>query len=128
MSTLKTFLDEKKITPKHIAVTSNRLEAFNPGDDLLLSKRKAKRINEPDKKYAELNLAKPQSGRGVSEKAVGIALAGKPVTRKTRAKILKAVNTILTTKKQAAVEMKALFEGAEVRKGKTADKKDEAKK
>jgi hypothetical protein len=128
MSTLKTFLDQQKITAKHVAVTSNRLEAFKEGDDALRSRRKAKRLNEADKKYAELNIAKPNSGRGVSELAVNTALAGKPITRKNRSKILKAVNTILTHKKQAAVEMKALFEGAEMRKGKVEEKKEESAK
>jgi hypothetical protein len=63
-----------------------------------------------------------------SEKAVDTAVAGKPVTRKARGKILRAVNTILTSKKASAVEMKALFEGAEMRKGKAAGKKEDASK
>jgi hypothetical protein len=125
MSTLQKFFEDKKLTAKHVSVASRRIEAFKEGDDLLRSKRAAKRRNEPDKKYAELEIGKPNSGRGVSELAIGAALAGKPVARKVRSKILRAVNTILATKKQPAVDMKALFEGVEVRKGKTAEKKDE---
>lgn len=128
MSTLQKFFEEKKLSAKHVAIASRRIEAFKEGDDALRSKRAAKRRNEPDKKYAELNLAKPNLGRGVSEKAVAVAVAGKPVARKVRSKILRAVNTILASKKQPAVDMKALFEGAELRKGKTAEKKDEAAK
>lgn len=128
MSTLKTFLDDKKITPKAVAITSRRIEAFKEGDDVLREKRATKRRNEPDKKYAELSLAKPNAGRGVSEKAVDTAVAGKPVARKVRSKILRAVNVILTAKKQPAADMKALFEGAEMKKGKAAEKKDAAKK
>jgi len=123
MSTLKTFIDGQGIKPENIAITSRRIEAFKENDWLLRDQRAAKRRNEPEKKYAELNLAKPAPGRGVSDKAVGIALEGKPVARKVRAKILRAVNTILTHKKQTAVDMKALFEGAEMRKGKTIEKK-----
>lgn len=129
MSTLKTFIDGQKITPQAIAITSRRIEAFKDGDWMLRQKRAAKRRSEPEKKYAELNLAKPSPGRGVSEKAVAIAVEGKPVARKVRGKILRAVNTILTKNKQPAVEMKALFEGAEMKKGKNAEKKkDDAKK
>ena len=128
MSTLKTFIDGKGITAKAIAITSRRIEAFNENDWKLRDQRAAKRRNEPEKKYAELNIAKPNSGRGVSEKVVTVAVSGKPVARKSRAKILRAVNTILTHKKQAAVDMKALFEGTEMRKGKTVEKKDAAKK
>jgi hypothetical protein len=128
MSTFKTFLDEKKITPKAVAITSRRIEAYKEGDDVLREKRATKRRTQAEKKYAELELAKPNPGRGVSEKAVDTAVAGKPVTRKARGKILRAVNTILTSKKASAVEMKALFEGAEMRKGKAAGKKEDASK
>jgi hypothetical protein len=128
MSTLKTFLESKKISAKHVAIASNRTEAWKDGDDVLREKRAAKRRNEPEKKYAELEIGKPNTGRGVSEKNVEAAVAGKAVPRKVRAKILRAVNTILTTKKQPVVEMKALWEGSEVRKGKGAEKKEDAAK
>ncbi len=129
MTTLKTFLETKKISAKHVAIASNRIEAWKEGDDVLREKRAAKRRNEPEKKYAELEIAKPNAGRGVSVKAIDEAAAGKTQPRKVRAKILRAVNTILVSKKQAAVDMKALFEGAEMRKGKAAaEKKEDAAK
>lgn len=123
MSTLKTFIDGKGITTQAIAITSRRLEAFGENDWTLRDQRAAKRRNEPEKKYAEANLAKPKSGRGVSLKVVEQAVAGKPVTRKSRAKILAAVNALLSKKKQGAADMKVLFEGAAARVGKKEEKK-----
>lgn len=123
MSTLKTFIDGKGITTQAIAITSRRLEAFGDNDWTLRDQRAAKRRNEPEKKYAEANLAKPKSGRGVSLKVVEQAVAGKPVTRKSRAKILAAVNALLAKKKQGAADMKALFEGTAMRAGKKEEKK-----
>ncbi len=120
MGTLKTFLESKSITPKAIAVTSRRIEDNDSEAAELLVKRAAKRRDKElaAKKYAELNLAKPKTmGRGVSEMQVLAAVADKPVARKVRSKIFRAVNTILAAKKQPAADMKALFEGSKARVG-----------
>jgi hypothetical protein len=128
MGTFQTFLTEKSITPKAIAITSKRIEAFDETSRLLMGKRWEKRVTKEtaDKKYAELNIAKPaQYGRGVTEKQVTAATKDIAVPRKVRGKILKAVNTILTKKGQPAADMK-IFEGVKARVGKkpeVADKK-----
>lgn len=129
MGTLKSFLESKKISAKQVHTTSKRIETWDAGSRTLLVKRVAKRADKETapKKYEELNLAKPaQLGRGVSEKQVQAAIDEKPVARKVRTKILRAVNTILTAKKETAVDMKALFEGTKHKPGKKP--KDEAKK
>ncbi|MDX2011257.1 MAG: hypothetical protein SFW67_13745 [Myxococcaceae bacterium] len=129
MGTLKSFLESKKISAKQVHTTSKRIETLDAGSRTLLVKRVAKRADKETaaKKYEELNLAKPaQLGRGVSEKQVVAAIDEKPVARKVRTKILRAVNTILTAKKETAVDMKALFEGTTHKPGKKP--KDEAKK
>lgn len=129
MGTFQTFLSSKSITPKAIAITSKRIESFDETSRDLMGKRWNKRHTKEtaDKKYAELNLAKPiQYGRGVSEKQLAAAVKDAPVTRKVRGKILKAVNTMLTKKGEPAVDMKVLFEGVKARVGKkpeTAEKK-----
>ena len=128
MGTLKSFLESKKITTKQVHTTSKRIESSDAAARVLLVKRVAKRANKElaAKKYAELELAKPTSmGRGVTVKQVEAASAEVAVSRKVRAKILRAVNTILTAKKEAAVDMKALFEGTKHRAGKSTK---EAKK
>ncbi len=129
MGTLKSFLDSKSITAKHVHDTSKRIENHGAADRTLLVKRVAKRANKENEKktYAELNLAKPAAmGRGVTVVQVEAAIAEKPVPRKVRTKILKAVNTILAAKKETAVDNKALFEGTKAKPGKKA--KEEAKK
>ena len=129
MGTFQTFLSSKSITPKAIAITSKRIEAFDETSRDLMGKRWNKRHTKEmaDKKYAELNLAKPaQYGRGVTEKQLAAAVKDVPVTRKVRGKILKAVNVMLTKKGEPAVDMKVLFEGSKARVGKkpeTAEKK-----
>jgi len=133
MGTLKTFVDSKGITEKHILAASNRIEAGGNEGRALRNARVAKRRNKEvaDKKYAELNLAKPKSMRGLSLQQWHAAVADKPLPTRVRAKILRAVNAALATKKQAAVEMKALFEGTTIRVGKKpkeAAKPGDAKK
>ena len=121
MGTFQTFLASKSITPKAIAITSKRIESRDETARLLMGKRWNKRHTKEtaDKKYAELEIAKPaQAGRGVSEKQINLAAKDLLVTRKVRAKILKAVNTILTKKGQPAADMKVLFEGVKARAGK----------
>jgi hypothetical protein len=129
MGTLKSFFDAHKLTSSAVAITSKRVETYDNTSRTLMVKRFAKRSDKEfikrvgkdtaAKKYAEGNIEKPkQMGRGVTQKAVDQALAEKPVSRKTRTKIFKSVNTILTGKKQPAIEMKALFEGSKARAGK----------
>ena len=121
MGTFQTFLASKSITPKAIAITSKRIESFDETSRLLMGKRWNKRHTKEtaDKKYAELEIGKPtQHGRGVTEKQIAAADKDTTVTRKVRAKILKAVNTILVKKGQPAADMKVLFEGVKARVGK----------
>lgn len=129
MGTLKSFLESKKITSTQIHNTSKRIEMWDSESRTLLVKRVAKRADKETapKKYEELNLAKPkQMGRGVTVKQVEAAVAEVAVPRKVRSKILRAVNTILTAKKESAVDMKALFEGTKHKPGKKP--KEEAAK
>jgi hypothetical protein len=129
MGTLKNFLESKQISPRQVHTTSKRIETWDAESRTLLVKRVAKRADKERaaKKYDELNLAKPkQMGRGVTEKQVQAAIEDKPVARKVRSKILRAVNTLLTSKKESAVDMKTLFEGTRHKAGKKP--KEEAKK
>ena len=131
MGTFQTFLTEKSITPKQIAITSRRIETLDETGRALMGKRFTKRTTKEtaDKKYAELNIDKPaQAGRGVSEKMVAAAAKDVAVARKVRSKILKAVNAILTKKGQPAADMKALFEGSKARVGKKPATDDKKKK
>jgi hypothetical protein len=125
---LKSFIESKGITAQHLVITSRRLEAIDETGRDLLIKRAAKRRDKElaPKKYAELNIGKPAtSGRGISPQTVELALADKPLARKARAKVFRAVNAILTKKGQPAADMKAIFGEVAMKKG--AAKKEEKK-
>ena len=124
MGALKTLIDSKDIKPDHIVIASNRIEAGGSEARIILVQRATKRRTKNEKSYAELNLAKPKSNRGLSKNQVLAAIGDKPLASRVRAKVLRAVNAVLATKKQAPVEMKALFEGVAAKPGK---KKADAK-
>ena len=115
MGTFKSFIESKGIKADDLAGVSGSRERWgNDGRKLLTLRAKKRRSAEDkDKKYAELNLAKPTAGRGVSLQQVEAAIAGKAQPRKVRSKLFKAVNEVLKAKKQPEVtDFKLLFEGA----------------
>lgn len=118
MGTLKTFIDSKGITDKALFTASRRVEAGGTEARWAQSTRTKKRRLKMEKSYAELNMPKPKSDRGLSASQIAGALADKPLPKKVRAKVLRAVNAALATKKQPAVDMKAIFEGSTVKAGK----------
>lgn len=118
MGTLKTFIDSKGLTDKAILLASRRVEAGGNEARAQKHARVKKRRLKMEKSYAELNMAKPKSDRALSAGQVAGALADKPMPKKVRAKFLRAVNAALATKKQPAVDMKALFEGVAAKAGK----------
>ncbi|MBL8958167.1 MAG: hypothetical protein JNK82_45765 [Myxococcaceae bacterium] len=131
MGTFKTFIDSKGIKAEDLVGVSNSRERWGNDGRKLLNARVAKRrsAENKDKKYAELNLAKPTAGRGISLHQVEAAVAGKSQPRKVRSKLFKAVNEVLKAKKQPEVaDFKALFEGAEIKKGKAPKAAEAAKK
>lgn len=129
MGTLKEFFGSKSIQTKSVVIASRRVENGGNEARAVLNGRAKKRRTKNEKSYAELGLAKPKTGRGVSAGAVESALADKPVSRKARTKIFRAVNAILATKKQPAVEWAALWANSTARAGKKpVDKKAAAKK
>ncbi len=120
MGTLKTFIDSKGLTPKAISLASRRVEAGGNEARSVQSARSKKRRLKMDKPYAELNMPKPKSDRALSESQVAGAISDKPLPKKVRAKVLRAINALLATKKEPAVEMKAIFEGVAAKPGKKA--------
>jgi hypothetical protein len=128
MGTFQSFIESHKITAEQIARISSVVESRDAAAKALMVKRVSKRRNKETaaKKYAELNIAKPAGlGRGISAVQVNAAALDKEVPKRARTKILRAVNHILTSKKQTAVEMKTLFEGIKAKVGKStkAEKK-----
>ena len=120
MGTLKTFIDSKGITPKAIFVASRRIEAGGNEARWVQSNRTKKRRLKMEKSYAELGFNKPKSDRPLSDAQIASAVSDKPLPKKVRAKVLRAINALLVSKKQTAVEMKAIFEGSTIKPGKKA--------
>lgn len=96
MSKLSDYLKKHKIDPRRVVAASKELEALRPEDrKIRLARVMAKGGDESAK---ELAAQKRRSGRAVSRPAIARALAGGAVTRKTRARIVRAVNAVLTHK------------------------------
>lgn len=118
MSMLADLLNERGISKEELVARSRALESHTLEERAVTIRRADARRNK--KPYAELKLDKPKAlGRGVSPGLVGRALAGQKIPRVTRKKILRAVNSILVSKKSAAVEVRQVFGDVGSRKGKS---------
>jgi len=105
-SKLQNFLTENKINGKRLLAVSHSLETLQRSDrDLKLARRKNKSAEGGEKK----EVAKPRSGRAVTDRALAAALSGKTISGPTKQRILRAVNYLLEQKKKDKVELKTLF-------------------
>lgn len=121
MSQLSDFLKSHQITDKALLAASHAVEQHSPEERAVMDQRAMARANK--KAYGELNLAKPKSrGRGVSADVLGRALAGQPLPRVARSKIVRAVNSLLASAKKDTVDWRPLFADAKVKKGKSEKK------
>jgi len=107
------FLTDNKIDPRRLLVASRGIERLQPEDrKLKLDKRQAKASagNQPapdgeEKKAA----AKPRSGRPVTSRILDAASEGKAIPGPAKNRLLRAVNHVLTQKKKAAIDLRAIF-------------------
>ncbi|MBX3229584.1 MAG: hypothetical protein KIT84_04555 [Labilithrix sp.] len=104
-SKLKNFLDENKLNAKRLLAVSHKLEQHTRADRALKVARRANRKEGAEKK----EVAKPKSGRAVTDRALGAALTGGPLSGPTKQRILRAVNYLLEQKKKDKVDLKTLF-------------------
>jgi hypothetical protein len=111
MSTkIQAFLSEKKIDPRRILVASAEIERLRREDrSIRLTKRQARKSEDAQQKK-DAAARKPRTGRPITQRALEAALGGKDVSGPTKSRILRALNRVLEQKKQAAVELGALFE------------------
>jgi len=102
------FLQDNKIDPRRIVVASQELERLRPEDrKVKLQKRAAKKAGT---KPAEGEKpAERRSGRAVTPRLLQSVTEGKPVSGPAKTRLLRALNHVLTTKKKAVVELKAVF-------------------
>lgn len=100
MSKLSDYLEKKKIDPRRLLSASKDLEANRPEDRAIkLAKRQARAGNDAAKERAA---QKPRGGRTLSKPALDRALGGQRLPRRARARLVRAVNHVLTVKKQKA--------------------------
>lgn len=104
-SKLQSFLTENKLNAKRLLAVSHTLETHRPEDRTLKLERRRNRKTEGEKKV----VAKPRSGRAITERALGSALTGGTISGPTKQRILRAVNYLLEQKKKDKVELKTLF-------------------
>lgn len=102
------FLSTKKLDPRRIMAASHRIESLHPEDRTIRLNKRRGRGAEVDAN-APKETRKPRSGRPVTERAMAAALTGGTLSGPTKTRILKAVNHLLTQKKQDAVDLKTLF-------------------
>jgi hypothetical protein len=101
-----TFLTTNNLNRDRLLAVSHKLETLQRSDrDLKRARQNAKSAEGGEKKA----IAKPRSGRPVTERAFNAALAGGAISGPTKQRILRAVNYLLEQKKKDKVDLRALF-------------------
>lgn len=106
-SKLQTFLTQNKLNTQRLLAVSHKLETLTKEDRGLKAARAKNKKQEGGEKA---EVAKPRSGRAVTDRALQAALTGAAtISGPTKQRILRAVNYLLEQKKQDKVELKTLF-------------------
>lgn len=103
MNSLQTIFSEQSITVDELVRESVRIEQITPRDRQLRLARKIHRRNAQGTSYADAGIEKPRSGAPLHAHMVERALRGGRVSRKQRAKILRALNNALLRRGQRPV-------------------------
>lgn len=115
MSTmLKDFLSSNGFSAEGLVAASKTVERRTIEERSIAARRADARRTK--KTYAELELSKPKGlGRGLGAATVQKAIDGKPLSRVTRKKLVRAVNELLASKKRPAIEWRQLFADAHIK-------------
>ena len=111
MTKLSDYLQKHKIDARRVLSTSRRVEGLQPEDRAVrLARAQVKEgENKDNEKLKELAQNKRRSGRAVTRPTLDRALSGKPITRKARARVVRAVNAVLTAKGKGEANAADLF-------------------
>ncbi|MFI5306579.1 MAG: hypothetical protein ACHQ53_04455 [Polyangiales bacterium] len=107
MSKLSDFLGKHKIDPRRVISASKALEALQPEDRKVRLAREQAKAGDETKK--ELAAKKQRSGRPVTMPTLNKALAGKPLRRRAKARVARAVNAVLARKTKGEAKAADLF-------------------
>jgi len=103
------FLTDNGIDPRRVLSASRAIERLRPSDRALRLARRKVRGAEAGSPESKGNVAKPRSGRPVTQPLMRAATAGVPISGAAKTRLLRAVNRVLEQKKKPAVELKTLF-------------------
>jgi hypothetical protein len=104
VSKLSDYLQKHKIDARRVVAASKGVERLQPEDrKIRLAREQAKAGDEAAK---ELAAKKRRSGRALSHPTIARALAGETLTRKSRARVVRAVNAVLASKTKGKTEAK----------------------
>jgi hypothetical protein len=120
MGTFSDVLASRGITDKQLFWRSQSLEGAADPDRELHRQRREARGKGQGGKYE--GVAKPASGRGLSRKQIQAALEDRPLPRKARSKLLRAVNAEIEKKKGEKVDTRGLFGTVRSRRGESPKK------
>jgi hypothetical protein len=107
MSKLSDYLKKHKVDARRLLPASKKLEGLQPEDrKIRLARIMAK---GGDEKAKELAGKRRRSGRALSQPTLQRALAGTPLTRRARGRIVRAVNAVLAHKTKTEAKATDLF-------------------
>ena len=111
MSKLQDYLKQQKIDSRRLLAASHKLEASRPEDRVTrLAKKRAKGGDESAKEAAAKK--PPHSGKPLTVPTLDRALSadsGSKVSGSAKTRILRALNSLLTQKKQPEATLRDLF-------------------
>jgi len=107
MSKLSDYLKKHKIDPRRVLSASRTLESLQPEDRKIRLAREQVKAGDETKK--ELAAKKRRSGRPVTGSTLNKAIAGKPLQRRARARVVRAVNAVLSLKTKGEAKAADLF-------------------
>lgn len=108
MSKFSDFLSTKKIDPRRLVSASKGLETRTDEDRALVAKKALIKAGKAEKDEATQK-AKPRSGRPVTLSSVEKAVRGDTITGPTKTRIVRALNAVLTQKKQGEIALRDVF-------------------
>ena len=107
MSKLSDYLKKHKVDARRVLAASKPIEALQPEDRVIRLAREQAKAGDETKK--ELAAKKRRSGRPVKKPTLDRALLGKPISRRARARVARAVNAVLSHKQKTTVTSTDLF-------------------
>ena len=116
---LEAFLSDNKIDHRRLLSASRQVERLRPEDRAIKLVQKQARKKEDGKVPDDLK--KPRSGRPVTKVGLQRAIAGDRLSSAAKARILRAVNAVLSLRKKDEVKLEDLFDLTPAKAAETAE-------